>query len=153
MDTSVRRGTIDDALAIAKLLHDFNREFDDPTPEPPVLAVRIRELLPRADFVVLLIGPGPDGIAVLRFRPHMWSHDLECYLAELYVVPPLRGQGLGRALMLEAIAVARAEGAVYMDLDTSETDLAARALYESVGFSNRERLPDGPLMYVYERDL
>ena len=29
----------------------------------------------------------------------------------------------------------------------------ARALYESEGFINREDGPDGPIMYVYERDL
>jgi len=40
-----------------------------------------------------------------------------------------------------------------MDLGTSEDDVAARALYESAGFRNRERLPDGPVMYVYERSL
>jgi ribosomal protein S18 acetylase RimI-like enzyme len=40
-----------------------------------------------------------------------------------------------------------------MDLGTSEDDVAARALYESAGFTNRERPPDGPVMYVYERSL
>jgi ribosomal protein S18 acetylase RimI-like enzyme len=55
--------------------------------------------------------------------------------------------------MEEAIELARREGADYMDLGTSEDDVAARALYESLGFTNRERLPDGPTMYVYEREL
>jgi len=32
-------------------------------------------------------------------------------------------------------------------------DTAARALYESWGFTNLERLPDGPAMLFYERDL
>jgi ribosomal protein S18 acetylase RimI-like enzyme len=40
-----------------------------------------------------------------------------------------------------------------MLLGTSETDTAARALYESLGFINRERGPDGPVMYCYEREL
>ena len=38
-----------------------------------------------------------QGIAVLRFRPALWSFALECYLAELYVAPASRGRGLGRA--------------------------------------------------------
>ena len=29
----------------------------------------------------------------------------------------------------------------------------ARALYESLGFSNREGRPDGPRNYFYEREL
>ena len=40
-----------------------------------------------------------------------------------------------------------------MELGTSEDDTAARALYESAGFSNREGRPDGPVMFFYERDL
>ena len=40
-----------------------------------------------------------------------------------------------------------------MDLGTSEDDVAARRLYESLGFSNREGKPDGPPNYFYERDL
>jgi ribosomal protein S18 acetylase RimI-like enzyme len=70
-----------------------------------------------------------------------------------YVVPDRRGQGLGRALMEAAIEFARREGAAHMDLGTSEDDVAARALYESLGFSNREGRPEGPVNYFYEREL
>ena len=83
----------------------------------------------------------------------IWSEALECYLAELYVVPAMRGRGLGRALMNAAMQFARERGADYMDLGTAETDLAARSLYESLGFSNREGKADGPLNYYYEREL
>ena len=133
----VRRATADDADAVGRLLDDFNREFDEPTPGADALAERVRTLLEHGDTIVLLAGEGPDGLAVLRFRPAIWAETIECYLAELYVVPERRGQGLGRALMEEAMEVARAEGATYMDLGTSEDDVAARALYESLGFSNR----------------
>jgi ribosomal protein S18 acetylase RimI-like enzyme len=149
----VRRATADDAEAVGWLLDDFNREFDEPTPGPEALAERVRELLAGGDTVVLVGGAGPDGLAVLRFRLSIWTEGLECYLAELYVVPERRGQGLGRALMEEAMEVARGAGADYMDLGTSEDDTAARALYESLGFSNREGKPDGPLNYYYEREL
>ena len=70
----------------------------------------------------------PEGLAVLRFRRALWSEGLECYLAELYVVPDQRGRGLGRQLMLAAMEHARARGADTMDIG-------------------------GPVMFVYERDL
>jgi ribosomal protein S18 acetylase RimI-like enzyme len=54
--------------------------------------------------------------------------------------------------MEAAIEVARGRGADTMDLGTSEDDVAARSLYESLGFVNREG-PDGPITYFYERDL
>jgi len=141
-----------DAAAVGRLLYDFNREFDEPTPAPPVLAERIRQLLEGGDTLIVLAGDGPDGLAVLRFRAAIWSTGLECYLAELYVAPARRGQGLGRALMEAALREARSRGADTMDIGVDEPDLAARRLYESLGFTNRAG-EDGPVMYVYEREL
>jgi ribosomal protein S18 acetylase RimI-like enzyme len=152
-DLAIRCGDVADAEAIGRLLHDFNGEFDEPTPGPRALAERMRHLLTGGETAVLLVGTGPDGLAVLRFRPAIWTEALECYLAELYVVPSRRVQGLGRALMQAAIELARREGADRMDLGTSHDDVAARALYESLGFSNREGKPDGPINYFYEREL
>jgi ribosomal protein S18 acetylase RimI-like enzyme len=150
---AVRRGELADAQAIGRLLHDFNTEFGEPTPGPRALAERVVQLLADGQTTVLLGGAGPDGLAVLRFRPAIWTPGLECYLAELYVVPDRRGQGLGRALMEAAIEQARREGADHMDLGTGDDDVAARALYESLGFSNRDGGPDGPINYFYEREL
>lgn len=150
---AVRHAGPGDAEAVGGLLHDFNTEYDESTPGAEALAHRMRELMAGDETAVLLAGDGPDGLAVLRFRPSLWRAALECYLAELYVVPDRRGQGLGRALMEEAIRLARERGADYMDLGTSEDDVAARSLYESLGFSNREGRPDGPLNYFYEREL
>jgi ribosomal protein S18 acetylase RimI-like enzyme len=152
-ELAVRVADAADADAIGRLLDDFNREFDEPTPGPARLAERLRELFTGGELVALVGGAGPDGLAVLRFRPSIWTEGLECYVAELYVVPARRGRGLGRALMEAAIELARDRGADYMDLGTSEDDVAARALYESLGFSNREGKPDGPLSYFYEREL
>jgi ribosomal protein S18 acetylase RimI-like enzyme len=152
-DVTVRPATPADAAAAGRLLHDFNREFGDPAPPPDKLAERLRALLADGQTAVLLAEPGPDGLAVLRFRPSLWSDGLECYLAELYVVPHRRGRGRGRALMNAAIELARRNGADHMDLGTSEDDVAARALYESLGFNNREGKPDGPVNYFYEREL
>jgi ribosomal protein S18 acetylase RimI-like enzyme len=152
-DLTIRRGELADAEAIGELLHEFNSEFDDVTPGPRKLAERVRRLLTEGQTMVLVGGTGPDGLAVLRFRPAIWTDALECYLAELYVVPDRRGQGLGRALMKAAIELARCQGADHMDLGTGEDDVVARALYESLGFSNREGKPDGPINYFYEREL
>ena len=153
MSVAVRRAVSTDAEDIGRLLHDFNTEYEDPTPGPRVLAERVRELLDAGAVTVLLLGTEPLGLAVLRFRPAIWAEGLDCYLEELYVVPDRRGQGLGRTLMDAVIDVARKEGAAHMDLGTSEDDVVARRLYERLGFSRREGKPDGPLNFFYERDL
>jgi len=153
MDAVIRLATPDDAHTIGRLLDAFNREFDEPTPGSDQLARRLAELMRAGDCVVLLAGDPPGGLAVLRFRPSIWDPGLESYLAELYVVPERRGRGLGRSLMEAALEAARDRGAGYMELNTAETDVVARKLYESLGFNNREGKPDGPLCYYYEREL
>lgn len=147
---TVREATSEDAGAIGELLDAFNREFDDPTPGAGVLAERVARLLADGELTVLLADPGPAGVAVLRFRPGLWTDGLECHLAELYVVPERRGRGAGRALMDAAIALARDRGADGIELATSEDDVAARALYESLGFTNRD---GDAAMLFYEREL
>ncbi len=150
---AIRRAEVADAPEVARLLHDFNTEFGDPTPGVEVLAERVARLLAEGEITVLLGGEGPDGIAVMRLRPALWAEGLDAYLEELYVAPVLRGQGIGRALLEGAMDAAREAGAVRIDLGTSVDDTAAIALYESCGFTNREGEPDGPRMLFYERDL
>jgi len=149
----VRRADASDAEAAGRLLHDFNTEYDEFTPGAGAVAERLRELIPSGEVTVLLAGDPPQGLALLRFRPSLWTETLDCHLEELYVVPHRRGRGLGRALMDAAMALARERGAAHMELGTSEDDTAARALYERLGFTNREGNPDGPVMYFYEREL
>ena len=55
--------------------------------------------------------------------------------------------------MTATLHTAGDRGADYIEVATSEDDVAARALYEKFGFINRERGPDGPVMFVYERGL
>jgi len=152
-DFGVRRATPGDAATVARLLHDFNTEFDEPTPSVAVLTERVRELIAGGVIVVLLAGDGPDGLAQFRFLRSVWNEGLDLYLEELYVLPGQRGKGIGRGLLEATMAIGREAGATHIDLNTGETDAAARALYESVGFTNREGKGDGPSMLYYERDL
>jgi ribosomal protein S18 acetylase RimI-like enzyme len=149
---AVRLAEAADAEVIGQLLHDFNVEYDEVTPGPVDLAERVRALLAGGETRVLVVGDPIVGLALLRFRVSLWTPGLECYLAELYVVPGERGHGLGRALMEAVISLARAEGADGIDLGTGENDTVARALYESLGFTNRGNA-DGSVNYFYELEL
>jgi ribosomal protein S18 acetylase RimI-like enzyme len=155
LDSRVRRATADDAALAARLMHDFNDEFDEPIDDVDVLERRYREQLPSGDVTVLLAGEAPEGVgfAQLRYRGQIYSDAPAAYLEELYVRPSKRGEGLGRALLEAVMEEARAHGADMIDLGTAETDSAARGLYESAGFTNREGKPDGPVMLYYEREL
>ena len=141
-----------EALAVAgRLLHDFNTEYDDPTPGAPALASRLEQLVADGSTEVLLAGDA-EGVAVLRFRPALWSLVEECYLAELYVVPGRRGAGVGRALLRACVDRAIVRRCDLVDLATSEDDVAARHLYESEGFRRTEG-EGGPMTFHYELEL
>ncbi len=147
-------GGSDGMAAAAQLLHDFNREYDEPSPPPDELAGRLAELIEQDQVVVLVARAKgePVGVAAMRVQPSLWSEASEAYLAELYVVPDRRGQGFGRELITEAIRVARDRGADYAFLITSEDDRLAQRLYEAAGFRRTEG-EGGPLMLAYEQEL
>jgi ribosomal protein S18 acetylase RimI-like enzyme len=150
---SVRLASAADAPALGRLLHAFNTEFGEVTPDADLIAERAAPLIASGEITVLFAGSGPDGFAQLRFRPSLYTGALDAHLEELYVIPERRGRGLGRSLLEAAMQHASDRGAAHIDLGTSEDDVAARGLYESAGFTNREGRPNGPRMLYYERDL
>jgi ribosomal protein S18 acetylase RimI-like enzyme len=157
MSSSTERSRIAegaDCDEVAELLHRFQVEFDEYTPGAEVLAPRVREHIARDLSVFLLAGPRRVGVAQLRFRDYLHTGTPICYLEELYVVPERRREGHGRTLMETALDVARERGATSMELGTAVDDQAARALYESLGFTNLEKdgRPETQMLY-YEREL
>jgi N-acetylglutamate synthase-like GNAT family acetyltransferase len=65
-------------------------------------------------------------------------------LSKMAVSPAMRGQGIGRRLLLHAIAQARALGAISLFLGSNSVLKNAVHLYEQIGFTHvpAERLPD-----------
>ena len=64
--------------------------------------------------------------------PAMW-------LEELYIEPPHRGHGVGRALLSAAADAARAHGAHTLDLEVEASHTRAANLYAREGFRRLER--------------
>jgi len=151
-EIQIREATVEDAGAIARLLHDFNTEYEEETPPVAELTRHAERMLSEGEMTVLLAGDGPDGLALLRFRPSIWTEQQEAYLQELYVVPALRGNGIGQALMEAILATCRAHDAAWIELNTGETDTAARGLYAKFGFTNEEG-PQRASMLYYEREI
>ena len=147
----IREATVEDAALIARLLHDFNTEYEEETPGVEELTRHATRMLSEGEMTVLL-APDGDGLALLRFRPSVWTEQSEAYLQELYVVPARRGEGIGEALLEAALETSRKEDAAWIELNTGETDVAARTLYKKFGFTNEEG-PQGAAMLYYEREL
>ena len=70
------------------------------------------------------------GFAVHMHHPSTWVLSEDCYLEDLYVDEAARGQGLGRALIDDLIALARGRGWARLYWHTNEGNTRARALYD-----------------------
>ena len=147
-----RRATTADAATVAQLLHDFNTEFDSPTPGPDALKRRLTYLLAGDDVIALLVGEPATGLAVLSFRPNVWYEGPVAILDELYIRPGLRGQRLGSALLAAACDLVRRRGGELMEINVDGDDTDARRFYEARGFRNTEPDRTDPLLY-YFREL
>lgn len=64
-----------------------------------------------------------------------------CEVAKMMVHPQARRAGIGRALMLHALAVARDAGKTLVTLDTRTGDVA-QSLYAGLGFEQAGIIPD-----------
>lgn len=127
--------TRDEVDEIARLLHDFNTEFDTPSPGPIVLSERLRSLLASGDTVAILAGAPPCAVALVSLRPNVWYPGPVALLEELYVDPALRGQGIGSAIIEVLFDVARARSVALIEINVDEADVDARRFYERHGFS------------------
>ena len=127
-----------DADEVAQLLHDFNTEFDVPTPGVAVLARRLRQILSSARVFTVLSGNPAVALALVTRRPSVWYDGMVATLDELYVVPRLRRRGIGAAVLERVVEVALASGVDAIEINVDEGDIDAQRFYERHGFSSVE---------------
>lgn len=72
------------------------------------------------------------GLAHYIFHPHNWKTEDVCYLQDLYVVPELRGCGVGRALIEAVYAASDARDIPTVYWLTQDFNKPARRLYDYI---------------------
>ncbi|HEX6570043.1 MAG TPA: GNAT family N-acetyltransferase [Acidimicrobiales bacterium] len=137
-ERTTRLATPDDAGEVARLLHDFNTEFDTPSPGVDVLTARLRRLLAGDETIAILAGTPAAGLALVTFRPNVWYEGRVALLDELYVAPALRSQGIGSAIVDHLLRLARERGVDLVEINVDEGDVDAQRFYERHGFSSTE---------------
>jgi len=149
---AIRRATVDDGELVARLLRDFNAEFDTAAPPAEVLAARASSRIVNGAVTVLLAGDDPqdaDGLALTVQRPSIWYSGPVVLLEELFVYPHLRGRGIGAALVQQVLADAEAIGAGTVEINVDEGDDDALRFYQREGFTLTEPGSTERAFYVW----
>lgn len=132
----IRRAQLSDSAAIAPLF-DAYRQFYEQAPDLAGAQRFIHARLSQQESVILLAS---DAAGVLlgfcQLYPSFCSVEAQPIytLYDLFVSPQARRCGAGRALLQAAHEHAAREGYARMDLTTARDNLAAQALYESLGW-------------------
>jgi GNAT superfamily N-acetyltransferase len=140
---TVWRADPHEAETVARLLVGFRNHYGKDWPSDNAVLATVERLVedPQVDF--LLAAPDPDappaGVCQLRYRLSVWTAAPDCWLEDLFVEEQARRSGCGAALVEAALAQARERGCRRVELDTSEANEAALALYHRFGFSERSK--------------
>lgn len=86
-----------------------------------------------APFLALADGE-PVGIVIFRFRRRLGFARFQGWLSDLYVRPAFREKRIGRALVQACVEEWRLRQGISMMLETGAANVAARGLYDSLGF-------------------
>jgi GNAT superfamily N-acetyltransferase len=137
----VRPARPDDAPHILKIIRQLAAFEGAPD------GVRLTEEVFRADgfgpdrrFEVLLaeMDQRPCGAATLYQAYSSWQGAPTLVVHDLFVEEPMRGAGVGRALLKEAARLARQRGCCRMDVNVLARNRAARRFYAELGFAHLE---------------
>jgi ribosomal protein S18 acetylase RimI-like enzyme len=125
--------TPDDVEAIGRLLAQVSSR-----PGPPLTAERVGAVLqtPATAVLVARLDGQIAGMASLLTLTTFAGGS--AYVEEVAVDTAARGRGVGRALLLALLELARQRGIRFVDLTSRPAREAANALYRSVGFEQRQ---------------
>ncbi|MBZ9557863.1 MULTISPECIES: GNAT family N-acetyltransferase [unclassified Modicisalibacter] len=137
---TIRPATIDDLAPLSQLLDGYRRFYGQPG---DIDAAR--------DFLIQRLGLGDAHLRVAESATGRLVGFVQLYpllstvglaprwlLNDLFVAPEARGQGVGRALMQAAAALAGDHGVPQLTLSTQVDNHAAQALYESLGWQRND---------------
>jgi GNAT superfamily N-acetyltransferase len=149
-EVNVRTATPGEAGEVARLLHDFNTEFDTPSPGVAVLAPRLRSLLAGDATLAVLAGDPAVGVALVTLRPNVWYEGPVALLDELYVAPDRRSEGIGAAIVDHLLRWARRHAVGLVEINVDEADVDAQRFYERHGFTAIEPTTGERAFYFHQ---
>ena len=147
-DFAVRPATSADAAELARLRYGFRIELDSPVEAEPAFVKRCtawmaKQLAPGGVWRCWVAESGSKLVGTIWLQlieklPNPVGHlGFHGYISSVYVLPGLRGAGIGSALMAACLAECQAQGIDAVFLWPTER---SRSLYQRHGFVVRDDL-------------
>jgi GNAT superfamily N-acetyltransferase len=143
-----RQATPSDTPQILSLLEEIMTLHGVTPPDTGPLTATVTAILAADDHLLLVADRQGRliGMCALIFSLSTWSAGLVCELQDVLVTQAYRSSGVGRGLIREAEAIARARGCSRLFLSAESFNLGAHAFYRRLGLAEKTTL-------YYERDL
>ena len=131
----IRLATAADAAVVAALIEELNEHQGEEQGHVTAAAVARDGFGAHPEFRVLLAEHDGAPLGYALFHPS-WSTEVGepgLYVYDLYVRASARGHGVGRALMVALVHLARAEGRSFLWWNSKEWNREAQAFYRGLG--------------------
>jgi ribosomal protein S18 acetylase RimI-like enzyme len=121
-----------------ELVAAFSRLTPQLSSASPPSAAALSEIV-RSPATTLLVARDGDAIVgTLTLAMFRVPTGVRAWIQDVVVDEAVRGRGVGEALTLEAVSLARAAGARSVELTTRPAREAANRLYRRLGFQERD---------------
>lgn len=139
-DFRTRLAVMGDFPSVARLFNSY-RQFYGKAPDLELARQFIGNRMRSGESVIFVAEDGARAlVGFCQLYPSFCSVSAApiYILHDLFVAPPARRSGVGRALLMAAQEHAVAKGFARIDLSTAKTNRAAQSLYESLGWVRDE---------------
>lgn len=135
-DIQIRPATLDDAAVLLAFIREL-AAYEHAEHEVKTDAEGIRRSLfsseAKARALICEMGGKPAGYAVFFFNYSTWLGRNGIYLEDVYVTPPCRGRGAGKAMLQHVARIAVENGCGRFEWSVLDWNAPAIAFYESLG--------------------
>lgn len=120
-------------LSFVRELADFEKLLHEVTADEALIAESLFGADPAAEVIIAEWEGEPVGFALFHGMFSTFTGQAGIYLEDLYVQPPFRGQGIGKALLVHLAQHALRTGRSRFDWSCLQWNEAALAFYRSIG--------------------
>jgi ribosomal protein S18 acetylase RimI-like enzyme len=140
MTLIARRATPDDAPALLRMCRDFHNEDGSPLDEAGEATIaHVAKGEPMAPAYMLEANGTLAGFFILTLGYSVENGGMDGFIDDIYLLPELRGQGLGRQAVALAIEAAKEVGIRALLLEVEAHNERAYSLYRKMGFADTQR--------------